>query len=166
MVYRVKGRGRALPAFTRPGWFYHHDGIYARKWPLSLCVYSVSQTLLAPTLYSVRTIFGQTFSSSLSPLLLKYNWKKGSKPFPPEPKHAGGVLPALHSMQAAQNARVCRTQFFSKIVKSLLALCSHGLSVQRSTENCYHGTIENTEDHSFLLSLQLAPAPPTPLLTN
>ncbi len=26
-----------------PGWadFYHHDGMYARKWPFPLCVYSV-----------------------------------------------------------------------------------------------------------------------------
>ncbi len=30
---------RAPPTLTRLGWFYHHDGMYARKWPLLLCVY-------------------------------------------------------------------------------------------------------------------------------
>ena len=38
MVDRVKGGGRAPPNLTRLGWFYHHDGMYARKWPLPLCL--------------------------------------------------------------------------------------------------------------------------------
>jgi hypothetical protein len=41
MVDRVKRRGRAPLTLTRLGWFYHHDGMYAKKWPLSLCVYTL-----------------------------------------------------------------------------------------------------------------------------
>ncbi len=37
MVDRSKGGGHAPPTLTRLGWFYHHDGMYARKWPLPLC---------------------------------------------------------------------------------------------------------------------------------
>ncbi len=40
IVDKVKG-GRAPPALNRLGLFYHHDGMYARKWPFQLCVYSV-----------------------------------------------------------------------------------------------------------------------------
>ncbi len=29
------------PTLTRLGWIFHHDGMYARKWPLPLCVHSV-----------------------------------------------------------------------------------------------------------------------------
>ncbi len=38
MVDRVKGSGCAPPTLTRLGWFYLHDGTYARKWPLPLCL--------------------------------------------------------------------------------------------------------------------------------
>ncbi len=31
---RVKGGGRVPPTLTRQSWVYHHDGMYARKWPL------------------------------------------------------------------------------------------------------------------------------------
>ncbi len=41
MVDRVKWGGRAAPSLTWLGLFYHHDGTYARKWPLPICVYSV-----------------------------------------------------------------------------------------------------------------------------
>ncbi len=34
----VKGGGRAPPTLTSLGWFYPHDGKYARKLPLPLCV--------------------------------------------------------------------------------------------------------------------------------
>ncbi len=39
---KVKGGGSAPPP-SLPGWadFFHHDGMYARKWQLPLCVYSV-----------------------------------------------------------------------------------------------------------------------------
>ncbi len=46
MVDRMKGGVRALPTFTRLGYFYQHDGMYARKWPLQLCVYSVVATVV------------------------------------------------------------------------------------------------------------------------
>jgi hypothetical protein len=39
MVDRVKGEGMHPPTLTRLGWFYHNNGIYARKRPLPLCVY-------------------------------------------------------------------------------------------------------------------------------
>jgi hypothetical protein len=38
MVIVVKGGGRAPPHPYQPGSFYHHDGKYARKRPLPLCV--------------------------------------------------------------------------------------------------------------------------------
>ncbi len=40
---RYNERGWACPtsSFAMLGWFFHHDGMYARKWPLPLCVYSV-----------------------------------------------------------------------------------------------------------------------------
>ncbi len=38
MVDRVKGEGVHPPTLTRLGLFYHHDGMYARKWPLPLSV--------------------------------------------------------------------------------------------------------------------------------
>ncbi len=41
MVDRVKGGGRAHPILTILGWFYHHDGMSARHWPLPH-VYSVA----------------------------------------------------------------------------------------------------------------------------
>jgi hypothetical protein len=44
MVNRVKGGGRDYPpppTITSQDCFYHHDGMYARKRPLPLCVYSV-----------------------------------------------------------------------------------------------------------------------------
>ncbi len=44
MVSRVKGAGRAPPTLTSQGWFFHHDGIYARNWTLPLCAYSVVWT--------------------------------------------------------------------------------------------------------------------------
>jgi hypothetical protein len=37
----VKGCGRALPTLTRLGWFFRHDGMYAREWQLPLCVLRV-----------------------------------------------------------------------------------------------------------------------------
>ncbi len=38
MVDRVREGGRASSTLTRKaGWFYHHDGMCARKWPLLLC---------------------------------------------------------------------------------------------------------------------------------
>ncbi len=40
----VKGGGRAPPTLTRLGEFFHHDGMYARKWPLPLCVFSAVLT--------------------------------------------------------------------------------------------------------------------------
>ncbi len=33
-----------LPTLARLGYFFHHDGMYARKCPLPLCVYSVFRT--------------------------------------------------------------------------------------------------------------------------
>jgi hypothetical protein len=41
MVDTVKGGGRTLPTNTRLGRIYHHDGIYARKWPLPVYLYSL-----------------------------------------------------------------------------------------------------------------------------
>jgi hypothetical protein len=41
LVNRRKGVGRAPPTLTIQGCYYHHDGMYARKRPLPLCVYSV-----------------------------------------------------------------------------------------------------------------------------
>jgi hypothetical protein len=41
MVDRMKVVGRAPPTLTRLGLFCHVDGMYARKWLLPLCVYSV-----------------------------------------------------------------------------------------------------------------------------
>jgi hypothetical protein len=41
----VKESGRAPPILIRLGLFFHHDGICARKWPLPLCVCSVSTTM-------------------------------------------------------------------------------------------------------------------------
>jgi hypothetical protein len=38
MVDKVKGDGRAPPPLSSPAWAYPHDGMYARKWPLLLCV--------------------------------------------------------------------------------------------------------------------------------
>ncbi len=35
-VDKLKGGARAPPTCTRLGWLYHHDGTYARKWPLPL----------------------------------------------------------------------------------------------------------------------------------
>ncbi len=46
MVDRVKRVGRAPTNLSRLGWFYHHDGMYARKRPLPLCVYSVLGTIV------------------------------------------------------------------------------------------------------------------------
>jgi hypothetical protein len=40
MVDTVKGGGRATPPH-QAGLFFHHDGMYARKWQLPVCVYSV-----------------------------------------------------------------------------------------------------------------------------
>ncbi len=34
----------ALPTLTRPGWFFLLDVLYARQWPLPLCVYSLVGT--------------------------------------------------------------------------------------------------------------------------
>jgi hypothetical protein len=44
MVHRVKRIERALPILNRLGCVYHYDGMYARKWPLPLCVYSADRT--------------------------------------------------------------------------------------------------------------------------
>jgi hypothetical protein len=41
MVDRVKVGGRAHPTLTRLGSIYHHDGVYARKWPLPAYLHSV-----------------------------------------------------------------------------------------------------------------------------
>ncbi len=43
MVDTVKGSEpfHAPPTITRLGKFFHHYGVFARKWPLPLCVYSV-----------------------------------------------------------------------------------------------------------------------------
>jgi hypothetical protein len=41
MVNKRKGGGRAPPTLTSQGWFFHQDGMYARNWPLPLCVYPV-----------------------------------------------------------------------------------------------------------------------------
>ncbi len=38
MVDIAKWGGRVPSTLTRLGWFYHHDGMYARKRPLPLCV--------------------------------------------------------------------------------------------------------------------------------
>jgi hypothetical protein len=40
-----KGVGRAPPTLTSLGRFFHRNGMYARKWPLPLCLYSVWQTI-------------------------------------------------------------------------------------------------------------------------
>ncbi len=45
MVNVVKGGGRAPPTVTNLSQFFHHNGMYAKKRPLPLCVYSESQTL-------------------------------------------------------------------------------------------------------------------------
>ena len=37
MVNVIKGGGRAPPTLTSLGYFYHHDGMYARKQRLLLC---------------------------------------------------------------------------------------------------------------------------------
>ncbi len=50
MVDTVKGGGRAPSTLTRLGWFFHHYGIYSRKWPLPLWVYSVITSLAGSTL--------------------------------------------------------------------------------------------------------------------
>ncbi len=50
LINLVKGGGRALPILTSLGYFFHHDGIYARKRPLPLCVYS---ELLIPSKYTL-----------------------------------------------------------------------------------------------------------------
>ncbi len=42
--FRVKGCGRAPSSLTRQGWFFHHEGMYARNRQLPLCVYSVLET--------------------------------------------------------------------------------------------------------------------------
>ncbi len=39
MVDIVLGDGRAPPTSTSLGWFYPHDGMYARKWPLPVWVH-------------------------------------------------------------------------------------------------------------------------------
>ncbi len=41
MVDRVKDEGCAPPTLTRLGWYYHDDGMYARKWPLLVSLYSL-----------------------------------------------------------------------------------------------------------------------------
>ncbi len=56
MVGRVKGGGRATPTLTWLGWFYHHDRMYARKWPLPLCVYSVGWNGLRTTYYDMSVM--------------------------------------------------------------------------------------------------------------
>ncbi len=38
LVDIVKGGGRAPPTLTNLGCFYSHEGMYAMKWPLPLCV--------------------------------------------------------------------------------------------------------------------------------
>jgi hypothetical protein len=38
MVDKVKVGGRTPPNLTSLGYFFHHYGMYARKWPLPLCV--------------------------------------------------------------------------------------------------------------------------------
>ncbi len=37
---RLKGGGRAPTTLTSQGWFFHHDGMYARNWQSPFCVYS------------------------------------------------------------------------------------------------------------------------------
>ncbi len=48
MVNRVKGGGRATSTLTSQGWFFHHDGMYARNRSLPLCVYSVGKPYTLP----------------------------------------------------------------------------------------------------------------------
>jgi hypothetical protein len=43
LVTIAKGGGRAPRTLTSQGWFFHHDGMYARKRPLPLSVYSVEK---------------------------------------------------------------------------------------------------------------------------
>ncbi len=43
MVDKVKEGGRAPPTLTSLGLFYPHDGMYAGKWPLPLCVLCASE---------------------------------------------------------------------------------------------------------------------------
>ena len=52
MVDILKGGGRAPPTLSRVGWFFHYDGMYAIKWTLPLCEYSVIQTLTTSQLDS------------------------------------------------------------------------------------------------------------------
>ncbi len=47
MVNRVKWGGREPPTLTSMGKFFHHDGMYARKRTLPLCVYSVNKPMLS-----------------------------------------------------------------------------------------------------------------------
>jgi hypothetical protein len=52
MVDVVKDGGYATPTHTSLGWFYPHDGIYARKWPLPLRVLCVSDLSMLTFTYS------------------------------------------------------------------------------------------------------------------
>jgi hypothetical protein len=53
MVNTVERGGRASPTPTRVGKIFLHDGIYARKRLLTLCVYSVVHFTLPLSLLSV-----------------------------------------------------------------------------------------------------------------
>jgi hypothetical protein len=53
MVNIVERGGRAPLTLTRVGEIFHHDGIYARKRLLTLCVYSVVHFTLPLFLLSV-----------------------------------------------------------------------------------------------------------------
>ncbi len=60
----VRGGRRAPPTLTSLGYFFHHDGMYARKRPLSLCVYSEHPppSVLRPAISQARLhgVPGQT----------------------------------------------------------------------------------------------------------
>jgi hypothetical protein len=71
---RYSGRGWACtlppPTLKSRGWLFHHDGIYARKWPLPLCVLSVMPTK-TDSVSSLSNSFDNIFRT-INPGLLSY----------------------------------------------------------------------------------------------
>jgi hypothetical protein len=59
MVDIMQGSAHSLPTPTSQGKYFHHDGMYARKWPLPLCVYSVAVS--STQRYSYRLIDWRSF---------------------------------------------------------------------------------------------------------
>jgi hypothetical protein len=53
----------ASPTLTRVGWFFHHDGIYARKWPLQSSVYNVLGIHTPPPTYCTLRLLCTIYTS-------------------------------------------------------------------------------------------------------